>query len=183
MRIPATIISLMVSAALGGCSALGGPGASATTSVKLEQAQRAHEYPSTAPAAQTASGGERSAVEAIRAFASDYINWTADTVAADMRSLASRTVGQARSAMELAAAQSAQDYELQRGGIANSGTVEAIAPLLGHRDQYVVVTREETSSTNSTAYDGLRPAWHLALVGVLQIGQGRWAVNRWQPEN
>ena len=34
--------------------------------------------------------------------------------------------------MALAAAQTAGDYELQRGGIANSGTVEAVAPLAGH---------------------------------------------------
>ena len=71
------------------------------------------------------------AAEAIRAFVTAYINWNAQTVSADMRSLAARSVGQARAAMTLAAAETAGDYELQRGGIANSGTVEAVAPLPG----------------------------------------------------
>ena len=61
-----------------------------------------------------------------------------------------------------------QDYELQRGGIANSGTVEAVAPLPGRRDQYVVVTRERTTATDTTAYQGLRPAWHVALATVVR---------------
>ena len=33
--------------------------------------------------------------------------------------------------MQLAAAQTANDYELRRGGIANGGSVEAVAPLAG----------------------------------------------------
>ncbi len=58
------------------------------------------------------------------------------------------------------------DYELKRGGIANSGTVEAVAPLPGRRDQYVVVTRELTTATATRAYQGLRPAWHVALASA-----------------
>ena len=83
-----------------------------------------------------------------------------------MRALAARSVGQARAAMTLAAAQTAGDYELREGGIANSGAVEAVAPLSGHAGEYVVVTRESTSASNTTAYQGLRPAWHLALATV-----------------
>ena len=92
-----------------------------------------------------------------------------------MRALAARSVGQARAAMTLAAAQTAGDYELRAGGIANSGTVEAVAPLSGHAGEYVVVTQESTSATNTTAYQGLRPAWHLALATVSQLpgGAGR----------
>ena len=100
-----------------------------------------------------------------------------------MRELASESVGQARSAMQLAAAQTAQDYELQRGGIANSGTVEAVAPLFGRRGQYVVVTRELTTATATTAYQGLRPAWHVAIAAVVQLRPGQWVVSRWQPES
>jgi hypothetical protein len=121
------------------------------------------------------------AIQALRAFASAYINWTADTVASDMRALAGRSVGQARSALELAAAQTASDYELHRGGIANSGTVEAVAPLPGGHDQYVVVTRESTTATNTDAYDGLHPAWHVSLATVARVGDG-WAVSGWQPQ-
>jgi hypothetical protein len=123
------------------------------------------------------------AAQAVRAFATAYINWTARTVAGDMGSLAARSVGQARSAMTLAAAQTADDYELRRGGISNQGTVEAVASLPGHRNQYVVVTLESTSATNTTAYQGLRPAWHVALATVAEQASDQWVVSGWQPEN
>jgi hypothetical protein len=100
-----------------------------------------------------------------------------------MRMLADASVGQARSAMQLAAANTAQDYELRRGGIANSGTVEAIAPLLGSRDQFVVITREQTSARNSTAYQGLQPAWHITVATVAQTSSGQWTLSGWQPRS
>lgn len=165
-------------ALLAGCAA----GARRATPVKLQIARATHEYPSPKPPRETVTSASATAVEAVRAFAHAYINWSADTVAADMRVLAARSVGQARSALELAAAQTASDYELQRGGIANSGTVEAIAPLPGARDRYVVVTRESTTATNTTAYQGLRPAWHVALATVARIGSS-WVVSGWQPES
>jgi hypothetical protein len=149
----------------------------------LAEAQATHEYPSPPPKPQTATGGSSSAAQAIRAFTTDYINWTAVTVAADMRSLAARSVGQARSAMQLAATGTAGDYELQRGGIANQGTVEAVAPLPGRGDQYVVVTLESTTASNTTAYEGLLPAWHVALATVTEQAPGRWVLTGWQPEN
>ncbi len=173
MRPPALAVIGVV--ALAGCGA--------TTASKVQQAQITHEYPSPPPPPQTASRGSPDAVAAIRTFADGYINWTADTVSRQMRTLAAHSVGQARSAMALAASQTAGDYELQRGGIANGGTVEAIAPLFGHSDQYVVVTRELTSATNTDAYQGLRPAWHLALATVVQLSNRQWVLSRWQPEN
>ncbi len=74
--------------------------------------------------------------------------------------------------MQLAAAQTASDYELQRGGIANQGTVEAVAPLRGSRDRYVVVTRELTTASATTAYQGLQPAWHVAVATVIREPTG-----------
>jgi len=150
---------------------------------KAAQAQATHEYPSPAPPPQTAAGATSTAAQAVRAFATAYINWTARTVAGDMASLAARSVSQARSAMTLAAAQTADDYELQQGGIANHGTVEAVAPLPGKPDRYVVVTLESTSATNTTAYQGLRPAWHLALATAIELPGAGWVVSAWQPEN
>jgi len=120
-------------------------------------------------------------VQAVRAFGAAYVNWTADTVAVDMRALAGQSVGQARSAMALAAAKTARDYELRRGGIANRGTIEAVAPLFGHVHEYAVVSREVTSATNTTAYDGLRPAWHLTIAAAVLLTPGRWVVSRWEP--
>jgi hypothetical protein len=150
---------------------------------KLAQAQATHEFPSPPPPPETAAGGAGAPADAVRAFATAYINWTAQTVARDMRSLAAQSVGQARSAMALAAAETADDYELQRGGIANRGTVQAVAPLPGGPNRYAVVTLESTSATNTTAYQGLRPAWHVALATVTELQPGQWVVSAWQPEN
>jgi hypothetical protein len=149
---------------------------------KVAQAQATHEYPSPKPPPEVAAGASPSAVAAVRSFASAYINWAADNVAADMRSLAGRSIGQARSALELAAAQTASDYELQQGGISNSGQVEVVAPLPSGRDRFVVVTRESTAASNTTAYEGLRPAWHVAIATVSHV-QGGWVVSGWQPES
>jgi hypothetical protein len=132
---------------------------------------------------ETAAGGAATPAEAISAFADAYINWTAATISADMRALTASSIGQARSVAALAAAQTASDYELQRGGIANTGTVEAIAPLPGQRYQYVVVTRELTTATNTAAYAGLAPAWHVALATVTELSAGQWVVSGWQPES
>jgi len=162
-------------------SAKSGATTSPTTPSPVAQAQATHEYPGPAPPRQSAPGSA-SAVQAVAAFATAYINWNADTVAGDMQALAGQSVGQARSAMELAAAQTGSDYELRRGGIANTGTVEAVAPLRGPPNRYVVVTRERTTATTTNAYQGLQPAWHVAVATVVQVVPGRWAVSGWQPE-
>jgi hypothetical protein len=178
------VCSIAATVALAGCAPLAVPRPPQPRDSRLAQAQATHEYPSPAPPPESAHGSSPSAIPAIRSFAAAYINWTAQTVSADMQSLAAQSVGQARSALELVAAQTADDYELRRGGIANSGSVEAVAPVFGHRDQYVVVTRERTTATNTTLYQGLRPAWHLALATVVQLAPGeRWVLTGWQPES
>jgi hypothetical protein len=85
--------------------------------------------------------------------------------------------------MQLAAAQTAGDDELQRGGVANRGKVEAVAPLGGRPGQFVVITREQTTATDTSAYDGLAPAWHVILATATQQSPGAWAVSGWQPES
>jgi hypothetical protein len=179
-RTAATAFCVLATA---GCGATHHKPRNKATRSALAQAEATHEYPSPPPPPQTAGKPANSPAPAIRAFATAYINWTAQTVAADMRSLAAQSIGQARSAMTLAAAETADDYELQRGGIANHGTVETVAPRPGQRDQYVVVTLESTSSTNTTAYQGLRPAWHVALATVTELKPNQWVVSAWQPEN
>jgi len=172
--------------ALTGCSALGAPAGTSTTTpanANVARAQATHEYPAPAPPRQATSNPAAAPLAAIRSFTSQYINWRADTVAARMRALAAQSIGQARAAMQLAAANVTSDYELQRGGIANSGTVEGIAPRAGHPHEYVVVTRERTTATATTAYQGLRPAWHITLATVTQLAPGQWAVSGWQPES
>ncbi len=172
--------TLILAAALAftgaGCSDL-----TATTTTR--QTRTSNEVaPAHAPV-QTTGRAQASAVAAIRRFATAYINWNARTIAADMSALAARSIDQARSAVQLAAADTAQDYELRRGGIANRGTVEAIAPLPGGHNRYVVVTLERTTASNTSAYQGLRPAWHVALATVAHLTPVGWVVSGWQPEN
>jgi hypothetical protein len=184
MRYRAAVVGCAVAAACGGAaaSACGGSGQTPLER-ELAQAQKTHEFPSRRPPAERVAEGSPNAIAAIRAFATAYINWNAQSVSGDMRTLAARSIGQARSALSLAAAQTADDYELIHGGIANSGTVEAIAPLPGSRNHYVVVTRETTSATNTALYEHLRPAWHVAIATVRQVRPGRWALTGWQPES
>jgi hypothetical protein len=149
----------------------------------VAQAQAMHERPSAPAPEQYAANPRPTPVAAVTAFGTAYVNWSAQTVSADMRELAARSIGQARSAMQLAAAQTASDYELQQGGIANSGAVEAVAPLRDQTDEFVVVTRELTTATATTAYQGLAPAWHVAVATVAQQPGGGWVVSGWQPES
>jgi hypothetical protein len=148
----------------------------------VARAQRTHEIPTPAPS-QTALGGWRSPVQAVQVFAQWYINWTAGTVATHLHVLSRLAVGQARSAMTLAAGQAGRDSSIKLGGIANSGTVEAIAPVTGERNVYAVVTRERTTATNTNAYQGLRAAWHVTLATVTEVAGRLWTISGWQPEN
>jgi hypothetical protein len=178
--------------ALTGCSVLASPKPDTTTSSTtttpasgspLARAQATHEYPPPRAPRQRAAGPSPSAITAVAIFATAYINWNADSVSRVMAGLAARSIGQARSAMQLAAAHTAGDYELKRGGIANSGEVRAIAPLAGSPNHFVVVTLERTTATNTSAYQGLQAAWHLTIATVTQVGAGKWVLSGWQPEN
>ena len=150
----------------------------------VARAQRTHEIPTPAPAEQAqALGGWRSPVQAVQVFAQTYINWTAGTVATHLHVLAQAAIGQARSAMTLAAGQIGHDSSIALGGVANSGIVEGIAPMTGERNVYAVVTRERTTATHTNAYQGLRPAWHVTLATVTRVYGHLWTISGWQPEN
>jgi hypothetical protein len=167
---------------LSACAALGRAPAPTPQSSPVARAQSTHELPPPRPRQTVARPGATTPEQAVRRFASAYINWTADTVGPDMTKLASASIGQARSALQLAAAQTAGDYELKRGGIANSGTVEAVAPLPASQNQYVVVTRESTTATADSSYQGLRPAWHVEIATVDRLATG-WVLSGWQPQS
>jgi hypothetical protein len=183
----AVVIGLVL--VLAGCAPLASSSSTPTTASAVAQAERSHEYPAAGhtasgpPAQANARRPSRDPSAAVRAFATAYINWTATTVTAQLRALAALSVGQARAAMSLAASETAHDYELHRGGVANAGTVEVVAPLTGGQNQYAVVTRELTTATADDAYRGLRPAWHVTLATVVRVGAGGWAISGWQPEN
>ena len=154
--------------------------ARAGVSAAVALADRTHEYP-TPPGRQAVIGGWRTPLQAVQVFAGAYINWTAQTVSDRLRALAEVSVGQARSAMQLAASQAERDYELHRAGIVNSGTVEAVAPLGDRPGSYVVVTLERTTAAGSSAYRGLLPAWHVTIAGVTRVAGGLWVLSSWQP--
>jgi len=84
-----------------GATACGGGSRAGRSSAEtaVTRAQATHEYPSPAPPHQSAAGRSATPPQAIDSFARAYINWTADTVSRDMRKLAARSIGQARSAV------------------------------------------------------------------------------------
>jgi hypothetical protein len=155
---------------------------------ELRRAQATHELPSPAPPQH--APGSASPVQAIRRFAKQYVNWSDANVVARMHALARASVGQARAEMTLTAAQVRGDRTLRQAGIANHGTVEAVARVRWRR-RYVVVTREWTTARYTTAYQGLAPAWHVTLVTVARVsgaarrgrGPRHWAVSVWQPQS
>ena len=55
--------------------------------------------------------------------------------------------------------------------------------MTGERNVYAVVTREQTTATNTNAYQGLRPAWHVTLATVTEVDGRLWTISGWQPEN
>ncbi len=179
-----SVLAVLAALALGGCTGLASPPERPSPPAGTTSSTPAvtHEIPTPVPR-QHALAGAPSAARAVRAFAVEYINWRADTVATQLRALARRSIGQARSMMELQAAQTAGDGELHGGGIANHGTVEAVAPLAGAPGRYAVVTRERTTATLTSAYDGLRPAWHVTVATVTEPVPGQWVLSGWQPES
>jgi hypothetical protein len=194
----ATLIAAVLAAALTGCSLGGGnpattPGSTAagagstartgpSVAGVAARADRTHEVP-TPPGSEPVVGGWRSPTEAVYAFATQYINWNAQDVSPRLRALARVSVGQARSAASAAASETASDDELKQGQIANSGVVEAIAPVIGHRYEYAVATREQTTASATDAYRGIAPEWHLAVATVTRLASGLWVLSDWQPEN
>lgn len=159
---------------------------SPATRANVARADRTGEYPA-AGTSQQVIGGWRTPSAAIRAFAGAYINWTAATVSGHLAALAQVSVGQARAIVSLGASQTARDYELRHGGIANAGTVQAIAARPRTPNAYVVVTREQTTSSNAAAYRGLVPGWHVTLATVTTVDAGTlgrlWVLSGWQPES
>jgi hypothetical protein len=157
--------------------------ATSPTAAAIDRTRITHELPTPARGADHVTGGWRTPAGAVSAFATTYVNWTAATVAARLLSLSRASIGQARTVTARAAAEVADDRELHEGGVANAGTVEAIAPLSGRADAYAVVTRERTTATRDGAYHGLEPAWHVSVATVTRLSDGLWVLSGWQPEN
>jgi hypothetical protein len=123
----------------------------------------------------------RSPQAALRRYALAYTNWTASSLPAHERSLASRAVGPARLAVEQIAASESDTAALAADNVQNKGVVLAIASAQGPaRGQWLVVTQEQTTGTGP--YAGLPPAPHVSLARIAHVGRG-WAVSEWSPKS
>jgi hypothetical protein len=141
------------------------------------------ERPGTVPASATRqappSQPATSPQQALERFASSYINWTWQSLAADQAALAASAVGEARASEEQARQQTARDTPLRRAEIYNRGVIVAVAPLHGGKpDEWVIDTREQTGGNGE--YAGLQAAFHITLAAVARVRDG-WAVSAWRP--
>jgi hypothetical protein len=196
----ATLAAALLATALGGCLNIHDPEANnptttttTTATTTTSGAQRTavnptpvHERGGTIPAgarqAQSTlapTAATASPVAALERYASLWCNWTAATVLARQRELASISLGQARAQALQAAASLAADRTLADSGVANSGQVVAIAPSLSDAGQWVVVTRERT--TGQGDYQGLPATLHVTYAQLTHTPNGN-VVSVWAPQ-
>jgi hypothetical protein len=196
-NILAPLAAGLLATTLGGCISIHDPATNnptpttPTTTTSAQQAaanpvpvhERGGSIPTSARKAQStlaagAAGGTPQA--ALERYGTLWCNWTAATVVARQRQLASISLGQAR-AQALAAAASLQaDSTLAESQVANSGQVVAIAPALAGTasGDWVVVTREQT--TGQGDYQGLPATLHVTYAQLTHTPAG-WIVSSWTP--
>lgn len=115
---------------------------------------------------------------ALADFAVLYVNWTAATLTADQRMLASLSTGQAR-AQALAEGMHPSPT-VARYAVSNSGLVVAIAEGRGiERGRWAVVTDERTNGYGP--YQGLPATSHVTWATVARVAGGGWVVSGWYP--
>jgi hypothetical protein len=118
---------------------------------------------------------------ALERYAQLYINWTASTVAADQRELATMSLGSARAQALQAAASYQHDTTLRQSAVTNTGTIVSIAPGQGiATGDWVVVTSEKTSGRGD--YEGLPAALHITYAQLTRTATG-WIVTVWEPRS
>jgi hypothetical protein len=133
--------------------------------------------PSPPPVRITAGPAAPSAEAALAHYASVYVNWTAATLAANERKLASLSTGQAR---DQALAEGLHPSPtIARYAVSNSGSVVGIAEGRGtERGRWAVVTVEQTNGYGP--YQGLPATSHVTWATVTRVSQG-WVVSGWYP--
>jgi hypothetical protein len=188
------LLSALGTAALAGCgmpdpysAKQPTPTATNTSTSAVTNADPAPERGGTIPAdarsAQShvaAAAAARTPQAALERYARLYVNWSAHTVAANQRQLASLSIGQARAQALQAGASYARDQTLAHSGVANSGNLVAITPSLTTSGLWVLVTSEQT--TGSGDYAGLPPTLHVIYAGLTRTPSG-WLVSQWAPQN
>jgi hypothetical protein len=145
--------------------------------------ERGGTIPSAASRAQDTSAGHAGALTpeaALKYYAEIYINWSARTVGARQRRLASISLGGARAQALQAAASYAHDSTLTASHVTNTGTVVSIAAGQGvGAGQWVVVTSETTSGQGD--YQGLPAQLHVTYSQLTYTRTG-WVVSEWSPQ-
>ena len=107
-----------------------------------------------------------------------YVNWTAGTLAANERQLASLSTGQARA--QAMAEGAHPSPTVGRYAVSNTGSVVAIAEGQGtERGRWAVVTVEQTNGDGP--YQGLPATSHVTWATVARVAGGGWAVSGWYP--
>lgn len=114
---------------------------------------------------------------ALARYAAMYVNWTAGTLAADERQLASLSTGQARA--QALAEGAHPSPTVGRYAVSNAGSVVAIAEGRGtERGRWAVVTVEQTNGYGP--YQGLPATSHVTWATVARVAGG-WVVSGWYP--
>lgn len=131
-----------------------------------------------APDVSATSGAAASSPQAALArYAALYVNWSAATLSADERQLASLSTGQARA--QALAESNRPASALARYVVSNSGRVVVIAEGRGmERGRWAVVTVEQTNGYGP--YEGLPATSHVTWATVARVVQG-WVVSGWYP--
>lgn len=174
--VPVRVVLLVfVASTLAGCG-LSDPYAARSTSTSDRRA---------VPTSELDPPRDRAAatpVQALERFASLYVNWTAATLEARQRQLASISVGRARAGALRAADAAAVDKTRARAGVRNRGSVISISPGTGRaRGRWVVVTVETTSGRGP--YAGLPPdSLHVTYATVARLDRG-FVVSSWSPRS
>jgi hypothetical protein len=118
---------------------------------------------------------------ALERYAQLYINWTAASVAADQRELATVSLGSARAQALQAAASYQHDSTLRKSEVTNTGTIVSIAKgqsiAVG---DWIVVTSETTSGRGD--YEGLPATLHVTYAQLTHTSTG-WIVTVWEPRS
>ncbi len=139
----------------------------------------------TAPISEVEAPRDRTAATpalALQRFASLYVNWTAATLEARQRQLASVSIGRARAGAVRAADAAAVDKTRLRARVRNRGSVISVSPGTGRaRGRWVVVTVETT--TGRGPYAGLPPdSLHVTYATVARVDRG-FVVSSWSPRS
>lgn len=127
------------------------------------------------PSSRRASGP----VEAARAFAITWTNWSWRAVGANERRRATLATGSLRRQIEHDRAGVVADSTLARDHIANRGHVISIAlhGSVGHRDGYVIVRETSASGGLEAIGDTTVRVYRTA---VMRVGAG-WLTSEWAP--